>query len=295
MSAALPGYGPIPYMERALSGEPPSPEALAHALKVWDASARALWALQLPYEERPGKPLSGSRRHNCARYVAARLAGLEEAHDAGPRRQGNYLKGRIVEAVARCQAILGGLPSVLSPSPDDGEEVSYTYRLGGDEYTDRPDLVWREGGALVVADFKGGNQWAVNELRDGEPPPTKFDQAGQVFRHMRAVEDHYAEPVARGYYVVIDAATFQYAQAVQPWSVEAWDDMERTYIAGSSSVSSPFSIPRPSWATTKFVAGCEEITSPACSYCGYRARCWPGFDLVVLSKGPVWRKPNTEK
>ena len=29
-----------------------------------------------------------------------------------------------------------------------------------------------------------------------------------------------------------------------------------------------------------------------CNYCPFTAQCWPGFELVPMSSGPVWRKAN---
>jgi len=40
---------------------------------------------------------------------------------------------------------------------------------------------------------------------------------------------------------------------------------------------------------------CHELSTKAhlegfrCSYCAHTARCWPGFQVVALSSGPVWR------
>lgn len=291
----VPGFGPLPYMERALRGEYcPSDEMVARARASWDYSLSEAWNQALGIEGPDRPAISGSRQHNCARRLAAWMAGIPEDERDNPRMNWNFIKGRIGEAINRAWSLLGGLPDVLSPLPS-GEEVRYRYRIGGAEYGDSPDLVWREDGALVVADFKAtGNSYAVKKIRDGAGVPWEMDYDGQLHRHMAAVSNTLGEPCTRAYYVVVDMGTGQYAQTRLDWDGVLWARMEANVTAARGvGGGDPWStLPRPEWAVTKEIAGCHQIDSVPCSYCGFKSRCWPGYEMTVVGGKPTWRKPK---
>ena len=284
--------GIIPYIERGLTGEhEPTVEQRIHAKANLDKGFDAIWSLVSHEKWESKNPISGSRRHFCAREIAARFAGVPVEEDNTPRRQGYYTKGRVHEAVYRSYALIGGLPDVISPDME-GDEVRYKYDIGGDEWTDLPDVVWREGGVLAVADFKGTGFYGLKEVRKTGTVPSKMDHDGQLHRHMRAVEHTTGEECRVAYYVVIDGGSGQYAQARLDWDQDLWDAMEAAYVLGAEAGRNerPFDPPRPEWATTKEIAGCDQIEAVQCKYCDFRGACWPGFDLVALSKGPEWRR-----
>jgi len=91
----------------------------------------------------------------------------------------------------------------------------------------------------------------------------------------------------RGYFVGVNKSTghiYEEQVMVDPARVER---IEASYRAAKAGLPE-----RPEWATTTRIAGCQQIDNVRCTYCTYRPVCWPGFDLVALAKGPVWRKPD---
>ena len=77
-------------------------------------------------------------------------------------------------------------------------------------------------------------------------------------------------------------------------SKEGWhmDMVEPSYAHAKKHVAAGTIPDRPPWATERFMPNKRacELENSRCTYCSYRARCWPEHELTLDTKRPAYRR-----
>ena len=226
-----------------------------------------------------------------------------------------FLLGDTVEAIAIVLMRLAGVP-MLSPN-EDGLQLRVHATLGGIEIAGSIDAsVKYAGHGEIPVDVKSMSAYSFADFQRACTDPghawwhkQRFDNVFQVRLYKRMMKEMGLSDGQHGILVGVNKNTGHLAEAwVNPHDDDKLIDRAVAKVAlhhASGKVPD-----RPAWAKAIEMPGanllpdgtkgpCLQIDTDKqrtgdhgwrCSYCPYTEVCWPGFEVVPLSK-PVYRKP----
>ena len=235
--------------------------------------------------ERP--PISGSARWQCAKHMQHAIERAEKG-DKAPRAYNAFWLGDMVEAMVIAQAIAAGVP-VAYPA-EDGTQYETSLTLDGDVIRGHVDAVVddpRYGPTPI--EFKSMNEyrWTKSAREGVENTFGYVDQLGFYILGMEAKQ---------GLFVGVNKST---GHVFEEWRKAG--EFRRDYYEKQYALAKSGKAAKPKWATDRFVRGMGgrpstlEVQDVRCSYCDFRAHCWPGYEQVMVSGKVQWRKPLSDE
>ena len=225
-------------------------------------------------------PVSASTFKSCERQVWYAAKGAPKG-DVAPRSYTTWALGNQVEALAVYQMIASGLP--IAAPLEDGVQSSASLMVDDMPIPGHCDVVLDYGGhGLVPVEVKGLNHYTFGQwAKDG--PSNDWGYLSQLNVYMAAMD------VTRGFFYAVN----KMQGVAMCWEVKR-DDLLVEWIKDTFRLSQRDEPPaKPAWSAPKVMprAKVEELDSKQCGYCSFRETCHPGFDTVIVSGQPKYRRP----
>ena len=251
---------------------------------------------------------------HCPRRYYYNLTSAATAPMA-PRSRLAFLLGDMVEAVAVMLMRLAGVP-LLTPL-EDGTQSEVSAVISGVPMKGHLDASLSYDGSEVPIDVKSMSKYSFQSFKqacsNSKAQWWSSERFGYIFQlrfYMRMLKEMGRGDGQHGIILGVSKETGHLAEL---W-VPANDDdalIDRAVASVSSAMQSGELPERPIWAKSIEMPGanklpdgekgpCLQIDTDRkrthdhgwrCSYCPFTETCWPGFGLVPLSSGPVYRKP----
>lgn len=192
---------------------------------------------------------------------------------------------------------------IISPGLD-GKQERVSIPVAGVPVEGNIDMVIRDPeGYEIPVDWKSTNGYGIDEAKNANSDPNAKWWTDHRFRYLTQLRLYMTakrSPYGLFCYFNKEAGTMLEIRVNpdQTWYAEL--EQRASYVEKHRTEGKLS--PMPSFATTVRKDGAnlradgskgpvEEIGHFLCRYCDKRKHCFPGFELVPLANGPVWRKP----
>lgn len=222
----------------------------------------------------------------CPRDIHYSLAKTPKEPPA-PRAYLAFHLGDNVEQMIVALAVLAGVP-LRWPQPD-GKQAVVERVVDGDRLVGHVDAVVEDGGGLVPVECKSMSEFGWDKSK-AEGVDDTFGYVSQLTNYMAAMG------VKRGLFVGVNKSTGHCFEEEIGLDADLLARNDAAYAAAKRGLPD-----RPAWAkvtamTAKSATSgdkkvpIEEIDSVRCGYCGFRPVCWPGYEQVIISGRPKYRR-----
>ena len=289
-------------------GCPTTPESIAHAKAVVDGGQ---WhSFKSNYIDtsigNDREPVTLSSDFYCSRKIAFALGGDKGDQDFTLATRGKFDIGNNIETSTLALIILAfhWHPDyeVLNPLYF-GHQPRVYRTLDGDEIGGRPDFTFRHRGKKYHADIKSmmgpvfsmclsGKKIPKSMTKVYRPPfyDNNFGRRTQLCNY--ALADEESEDSC--FFIGVSKDDGKMFEEQVFLSKEGWhmDMVEPSYAHAKKHVAAGTIPDRPPWATERFMPNKRacELENSRCTYCSYRARCWPEHELTLDTKRPAYRR-----
>ncbi len=212
-----------------------------------------------------------------------------------------FLMGDVLEQTALLLARLAGV-DVVSPGID-GKQEGGVLDVNGVPISWHLDMTARDpNGVVIPIDIKSMSEIGFGEFEKAIVDPSAkwwTENRWSIITQLRTYM--VAKSAPYGIFVGISKNTGHMAELHVPPD-PSWLEEFQARVAYVEKARTDTALPpRPPWAVTETKTGdnlradgskgaVEEIKHWMCSYCDFRAACWPDFLLVPLKSGPKFRR-----